>query len=118
MTAVLRPLAGLALALMLVVTSLTLSAARGQAAPVGEMVICSGGFAVSVPVDAEGNPTGPAHICPDCALSLMMAVAQNAALPVPAAALGAVLHAPDGTLATGRTRPQAVARGPPGRFET
>ena len=64
-----------ALALILVLTSGAMAVARGQTMAAGSIVICAGGGPVSIPVDADGNPTGPAHICPDCALSLLDAAA-------------------------------------------
>ncbi|MGC9370764.1 MAG: hypothetical protein ACP5DX_14590 [Paracoccaceae bacterium] len=60
-----RPTLAIALALMLAVTSLTLAVARGQAPAVGVIELCSGAGLAAVPVDAQGNPTGPAHVCPD-----------------------------------------------------
>ncbi|WP_371037499.1 MULTISPECIES: hypothetical protein [unclassified Rhodosalinus] len=69
----LRPLAALLLALCVVLTAQAMALARGQSSAAGEMVICTGAGLVTVAVDAEGNPAGPAHICPDCALSLIAA---------------------------------------------
>ncbi len=57
----------LSIALMLL-TAQTAAMARGQAPAVGEAVICLGGQAVSVAIDAEGKPTGPRHFCPDCVI--------------------------------------------------
>jgi hypothetical protein len=48
--------------------------ARGTPAPVGQAVLCSGTGLVTVLVDAEGQPTGQVHICPDCALSILAGV--------------------------------------------
>lgn len=67
------------LAVTLVVTAQTLAAARAQPAPAGTMVICAAQGLVTVAVDAQGEPVGPPHICPDGALALM-------AGPAPAAA--------------------------------
>lgn len=61
-------------ALAVVATVLTagaVGAARGQAMAVGEIVICANGGAVTIAVDAEGNPTGAPHWCPDCVLSTL-----------------------------------------------
>lgn len=46
--------------------SVTMAVARGQAAGVSEVTICSGYGVVSITLDAEGNPVGPVHPCPDC----------------------------------------------------
>lgn len=70
MKRVFRPLFGLLLALVLTVTAQSMAVARTSASPTGELVLCTGTGPVTIQVDAEGNPTGPAHICPDCAMSL------------------------------------------------
>lgn len=70
-----RPAAALVLALVLALTSGAMAVARGQTSAVGTLVLCVGDGLVSVAVDAEGQPSGPAHICPDCALSLFAAQA-------------------------------------------
>lgn len=79
----LRPLAALFLAFAVTLTSVAMGAARGQAMAVGEMVLCTGTGPVSVAVDAEGNPTGPAHYCPDC-IAVAMATAPAAPMSPPA----------------------------------
>ena len=56
---------------MLVVTSLSMAVARGAPGPAGQLVICTGSGPVMINVDAEGQPTGAAHICPEAALSLI-----------------------------------------------
>lgn len=68
------------LAAIIVMTSVALGMARGQPGPAGAMVICAGTGAVVVPVDADGNPAGPRHYCPDCALSLLETGAFPAAM--------------------------------------
>jgi hypothetical protein len=70
-----RPLFGLFLSLALAATGLTLAAARGAAPAAGQVVLCSGGGLLVVSVDAEGNPTGKPHVCPDIALSLIATTA-------------------------------------------
>lgn len=70
------------LSVLIGLTSLTLGHARGQARMGETVVLCTGSGAVVVTLDAEGNPTGPAHICPDMALALMAGVAAaSPALP-------------------------------------
>lgn len=50
-----------------------MAVARGLPGPAGQMVICTGTGPVMVSVDENGAPTGPAHICPEAALSLIQA---------------------------------------------
>lgn len=110
----LRPLSGLILALVLALTSVTMAQARGQAMAVGQVVICSGGALVTVPVDAEGNPTGPAHICPDCALTLFAAPPATPPVIATRADWQAVPHLsqPEATPVVRGAAPKS-ARGPP-----
>jgi len=74
MTGNLRTYLALALTLLLVLTSQTMALARGAPTPVGQAVLCTGTGPITVLVDAEGQPTGQVHICPDCAFGLMDAV--------------------------------------------
>ena len=65
----------LTLALLVAITSQQLAVARGMAmTAAGEAVLCTGQGTVTITLDDQGNPMGPVHICPDCALSLMAAV--------------------------------------------
>lgn len=74
------------LALLIGLTGQQMALARGQGSAVGQMVLCIGGQAVSVAIDDEGKPAGPAHICPDCALNFMAALLpQSTALQAPLA---------------------------------
>ncbi len=75
----LRACLSVLLAVTLVVTAQTLAAARAQPAPAGTMVICAAQGLVTVAVDAQGEPVGPPHICPDGALALMAGPAPVAA---------------------------------------
>jgi hypothetical protein len=106
-------LVALLLAFTVALTSQAFALARGQSAAAGEMVICAGGGFVTVAVDAEGNPTGPAHFCPDAVMALagvavapgvvpvsLLVVAEVAAPGVPVAPVGVVPGL-------------ALARGPP-----
>ncbi len=43
-----------------------MAVAKGAAHPVGMIVICSGHDTLVVLVDADGQPTQAAHLCPDC----------------------------------------------------
>jgi hypothetical protein len=109
----LRPLTALALSLMLAFTSLGLAAARGQAMAGGQVVLCSGAGPVTLTLDAQGRPAGPAHICPDMALGLI------AALHLPGLAISRgpsradLLVAAPFAQGSALPRPAASARGPP-----
>jgi hypothetical protein len=63
------------LILVLTLTGHSMAIARGMPATVGYMEICNGAEIVMLATDAQGNPTGPAHICPEFSLSLLDAVA-------------------------------------------
>jgi len=79
-----RRLAGLTLALTIALTSVTMALARGQTRDAaGIMIICSGAGVVSVSVDADGDPVGPVHICPDCALGALAWVDIGSTLSLP-----------------------------------
>lgn len=65
---------GLALALIIALTSVAFGAARGLADAAGKMVICAGHAIVVVYVDENGQPTGTPHFCPDCVLKAMAAL--------------------------------------------
>jgi len=65
----LRSIVAMLLAVMLVTTSGAMAIARGQTKDAaGNIIICTGHGPMSIVVDAGGEPIGPAHICPDCAL--------------------------------------------------
>lgn len=73
-----RPLRNLvAVVMCLAVAAMGFAAAmaRGQT-QIGEQVtvLCSGGGLVQVTLDADGQPTGATHLCPDLALSLVAAI--------------------------------------------
>jgi hypothetical protein len=70
--------------LALIVATMQIAYARGAAPAVDQMVICTGQSAVVIGIDAEGNPTGVVHYCPDCAATALVAldIAQTT-LPVP-----------------------------------
>ncbi len=70
-----QPIAILLVA-VLVLTGHSMAIARGMPMSAGEIELCTGAYGpVMMPVDAEGNPTGPPHICPEFSLSLLNAVA-------------------------------------------
>jgi len=110
----LRPLVAILLAAMLAFGSGAMAVARGQAAAAGAVVLCTGEGIVSVPVDLSGNPVGPAHICPDCALSLFAAhAAPPLELARPLTLVGSLEVQPPAPLPAGRTIAAYHARGPP-----
>lgn len=74
----LRPFFGFLLALTLAVTSLFMAVSRGQVSAGVEVEICSAGGFVTVSLDAQGTPFGPAKLCPDLVLGFFA----DAGLPV------------------------------------
>lgn len=60
--------------LTLVVTGHAMAIAQGMPGVAGYAELCIGHEPVMVTVDAEGNPTGESHICPEFGLSLLNAV--------------------------------------------
>ena len=71
-------LLAVSLALLIAVTSQHMALARGMSTDVaGQVILCTGQGVTTVAVDAQGNPVGPVHICPDCALSFMDTVASS-----------------------------------------
>lgn len=70
---------------LLLVTSQSAAVARGGGVT-GQMVLCSGSGLVTVFTDANGQPTGAPHVCPDAVLGFVVALA----MPDPAASLDRV----------------------------
>ncbi|WGW03676.1 hypothetical protein [Tropicibacter oceani] len=105
---------GLALAVLMALTSVQVAVARGASPAVGTMVICLGQTVVTVAVDSDGQPTkGTTHLCPDVALSLF--VAEGGGF-VPASPVPSWVRLPRDIAAfrgVGRDAPTALARGPP-----
>lgn len=63
----------LTLALLIAVTSQQMAMARAATHDAaGQVILCTGQGVVTVTLDANGEPMGPVHICPDCALTLML----------------------------------------------
>ncbi|MBI1415767.1 MAG: hypothetical protein GC146_00960 [Limimaricola sp.] len=65
---------GLILAALLALTAQQMAVARGQTMVAGQVVVCTGQGPVTVTLDANGKPTGRVHLCPDCALRLIVAL--------------------------------------------
>lgn len=108
-----RTLVAAVAVLAIVLTTGVVGAARGHATAAGEIVICSGGAVVTITVDADGKPTGPAHWCPDCVLTLLAGVADVRVLPQPPAGISVAAFAPGLPAGPGRLPPVPAARGPP-----
>lgn len=113
MTRCLRTFFGLFLAFVLSVTAQSMAIARTSASPTGDMILCTGTGPVTIQVDAEGNPTGPAHICPDCAISIFqMDFFVPGAVPETVWTAG-VFSADHGTDQPFAIETRATARAPP-----
>lgn len=106
-------LIGIVAALVLAMTSMTMAVARGQARVAGEVVICTGYGVTTISVDAEGNPTGPVHLCPDMVLAMMAAIAVAPALPTPPQGEGRRLQTVELESAQAQAFVVPRARGPP-----
>lgn len=111
----LRRLFALSLALLLAITSQALAVARGAAPASGYAVYCMNGSMVTVAIDADGQPVGEPHLCPDAVAGFAVLAAPP---PLPAgrmvAGIGVTWPQPLAHLATAApAAPQA--RGPPVR---
>ncbi|GHH01725.1 hypothetical protein [Pseudodonghicola xiamenensis] len=104
---------GLALVVVMALTSQSMAVARGAAGVAGQIEICIGSGPVTVYVDDSGNPTGPPHICPDFALHFLAFVTPPAILPAPLTLEVRRLSACQRGLCSGRPVPTARARDPP-----
>lgn len=108
-----RPFTCFAMVLLLGYASVVLASARGQAPAVGELVICSGFGTHIVRVDAQGNPTGPAHVCPDGLASFVSVDAPVPVQPLRRIANGERLSVERAVALAEAARLRATARGPP-----
>jgi len=109
----LRPLVAICLALLLVLTAQSMAAARGMPGVAGSIVLCTGSGPMIILTDAEGQPVGPAHICPDCALSLVVAVADTPPLVAHPMGRAETLQVPPLFVALPRIAQPFSARDPP-----
>ncbi len=113
MSRLLRISLAFALAGMMVLTSLSVAVARGQAQPMGSVEICQGLTVVRVTLDSEGQPVSPVHLCPDV-LGTLFAPPAVVFVPATPEQLWHALHAwHDVALATGHSLHEPQARGPP-----
>ena len=65
------------LVVLMLITSASLAVARAAPDPAGHFVLCTGSGPVVLHVDENGDPVGAAHYCPDCAMTLLAAVASQ-----------------------------------------
>ncbi|MGR3271441.1 hypothetical protein DU478_19985 [Thalassococcus profundi] len=110
---ILRPFLSLCLACLIALTSVQMAQARGQARPVGIMVLCIGTETRTVSVDANGQPVEAPHLCPDCVMALMAALPDAATLPPVSMALRGVWYDTEHAAVADPPETQATARGPP-----
>lgn len=110
----LRKYASVLLALILTVSSLQMAIARHALMPVDHMVICSGEGSYTIAIDAEGNPTGDVHYCPECIASALTAIDVTAPVLAIPAATTLTLEAPATSLPVLQASWSChQARGPP-----
>ena len=81
MSRVSPPLQAMLLALLLVLTGQSMAQVRMAPGIGGEMVLCTGTGPITVVTDENGDPVGPPHVCPECAMSLFAAVPVAPAQP-------------------------------------
>jgi len=108
-----RTLTALFLSFALVIMSYGTASARGASSAVDSMVICIGTGSVVVYVDADGQPTAAPHLCPDCALHLLVGVLPPASLPETITSSGYRNRLVTDLTVTSRSGPSYCARGPP-----
>lgn len=114
MTRRLRIYLALTLVAIMVLTSQSMAVARGAARDAtGQIVLCTGTGPVSVYVDEDGQPVGRPHICPDCALHLLAAVAAPDIAPVPLALSSRKHPLILAEVSAETVAPASSARGPP-----
>ncbi|SMX32013.1 hypothetical protein [Actibacterium lipolyticum] len=109
----LRPLFATLLALTLSLASVTLASARGQAPVSGEIVICSGLGLQTITIDADGNPVGSPHICPDGVASFVSIDVIPPVLPQQPSVVGKRLVPLQALVRAGEQSLRATARAPP-----
>ena len=114
MTRFVHTLARTLLCLTLALAGVTMASAHGPLrGGAGSIVICSGGQAVSVRVDATGTPLEPAPTCPDCALCGVVSTAPGGRFAEPTLAEHRLSFVIEPAAATGLDRAAPRARGPP-----
>lgn len=109
----LRSFLPLVLSLVLAATGITMAVARGQVRVAGKIVICSGYALTTIYVDENGKEVPRVHICPDCVLALMAALAVEAPRVFRPETRVARLTAPERRQAASRPGCPHCARDPP-----
>ncbi len=105
---------GLTLALLIAVTSQQMAMARGMTKDAaGQVILCTGQGPTVVTLDAQGNPTGPLHICPDCALTFADCVPSVSTLAMQVVHIETLPQTPARTLQNTVIPTASHARGPP-----
>ena len=114
MRALSRHILGYMLGLLIVVTGQAAAVAHAAPGPMGQIELCTGAGPVMVYLDEDGQPTGPPVYCPDFALSLILALADQ---PVICGLCRAGMDRVSGVFLSGtvvaRGVPVPPARGPP-----
>ena len=113
MTTFFRCTFALILSLVLTATAQNMALARGQTMVAGQMVICTGTGVATVQIDADGNPVEPTHICPDCALTLLIFAGAAPAEPQPSGIYRAVVFGVEASQGRDAQTVGAKARAPP-----
>lgn len=108
-----RPLVLVLTLFSLMVTGVGGAWARGQAPAVGTVEICLGLSAVTLSVDAQGQPVAPPHLCGEKALSLILALAAPVPKGLWRALTPVVLPVPRESCPAGFGLWSSRARGPP-----
>lgn len=106
-------LGALLLALVLALTSQELAVARGASAGVEQITICSAQGLVAIDLDADGTPTGPAHVCPDGVAALIAGADRPIILQTVAFRWIPVVRRDVAQVAQSAEVSAAMARGPP-----
>ncbi len=109
----LRLISAMLLSLLVAVTSQEMALLRGQTKAVGVAVLCIDDQAISVSVDADGKPIKPSHFCPDCALNVMVAVADAPTQVQAVVGRSRSLLPVTVSVSVGKAVPVPTARGPP-----
>ena len=107
-----RPFMSLLLSLAMVITTLSAGYAHAQSGPTDHMVICTSAGAVIVYMDEDGTPTGPPHLCPDCALLLEAGVTDTPETSIAFESRSVIFASVAGDLILS-TDTDAAARSPP-----
>jgi hypothetical protein len=107
------PCLSIVLTLLVAVTAIHAGAMRGQAKAAGLIVLCTGSGPVSVAVDADGQPVGSTHVCPDCVMSVIAAADGSASLPRRIAMARRLCFGPTPMAGRSRHLARPCARGPP-----